>query len=468
MPETLPDRLPPYNADAEAAVLGAALLDPAALDLVVERMRADDFFRNAHARVFEAIKALSLGRGPVDLVTVQGWLASRNLLEAVGGPVGLARLTEMVASASNVEAYINIVLDAAQLRRVIAAAAIASQAAFEPGAEASKVADQAAAIMLDAADHRASSRPEDAGAVVMRTIELIQNYEQQKAIDHPTGFKALDDILLGFHAGEMTIVAARPGMGKTALCMNFAVELGVMQGKPGAVFSLEMPADQVMLRVVSSMSSVDLHTMRSGRLLQQDRDRVTRAAEALSKAPMYFTNPGQMDLDGIRASLRRLRRERGITWAVVDYLQKIPSGLRRVDTRAQEVGYISRTLSLTGLDLGIRMIVAAQLNRESVRGNGEAPSRRPRVSDLRDSGEIEQDANNVLMIWRDQVEEGESAGDEAAEIIVGKQRQGRTGTAHLVWQGRFVRFAKPYVQQPVPTSSVHSSDDRPWRPKGKP
>jgi replicative DNA helicase len=431
-------------------VLGAALLDPSAADMVIERMHADDFFRLAHQRVFEAIRDLA-GRGVVvDLVTVADYLGTKQQLESIGGPATLADLTAKVASASNVEAYIQRVTSKTQLRRLIAAAAQIQQECFEHQEDPAMVVDHAAALVLDATDSRSATRPRDAAEVVMRTLDVISANKKREGIQMSTGFTALDSMLLGFHPGQMVVVAGRPGMGKTALALNFALDLALRQGLPGAVFSLEMQSEDLMLRMLSSMSSVDFHALRSGRLREDELRRVTMAAEKLSSAPMYITEPGRLDLDGIRANLRRMKRQLNIRWVVIDYLGLVNSGLRRVDTRAQEIGYISRTLKHTFLDLGLAGIVAAQLNRESVRTTGsETVTRRPRLSDLRDSGEIEQDADNVLMLHRTDADL-DAQGDLEAEIIIAKQRQGRTGTVSVVWQGHYVRF-QPAV--PVNTRS---------------
>lgn len=447
---TAPTENLPAALEAEAAVLGAALLDPSALDTMLASLRGDDFYRNAHQRVFEACKRLVAAGQTVDLVTVQAHLSAAGQLDAIGGPVALAGLTEATASTYNVDAYVKLVRDRAQTRRLMAVSALIRQEALENIEEPARAADRAVSLILDTADNQLGHRPEGVAEVMRRTIEQIEQAKKRTGLEMSTGFRALDALLLGLHPGHMTVVAARPGMGKTALCMNMASELAVVQGIPGVIFSMEMRNEDLMTRMLASMASVDFAALRSGRLDSSETGRLINAATHLSKARLFITNPGTLDLDGIRASIRRLQRQEGIRWVMVDYLGLVPSGLKKVDTRAQEIGYISRTLKKTFLDTGVVGIVAAQLNRESVRTTGSATqARRPRLSDLRDSGEIEQDADDVLMIWRPDADDASATsgmpddGDLESEVIVAKQRQGRTGVVPLVWQGRYVRFQNP-------------------------
>lgn len=465
------ERSLPYNLDAEAAVLGACLLDPTALDIALEQMRTSDFFKHGHQRVFEACKALAGSNQPVDLVTVQGWLVNQGYIDSVGGSVALAGLTERVASAANVEAYIKIVAEGAQLRALIAKTAQIQQMAYEPGAVAATVMDHAAAVMLDSEMAHTSSRPEAIGDVMVRTMDLIHSYEKRTEIDHATGFPELDEILQGMHPGEMTVIAGRPGSGKTAFGLNIATELGVVQKRPGAIFSFEMNPEMLLIRMVSSIGSVDATHIRRGRLTEQEKNNLVRASSLAFTAPIHLTKPGQMDVDGIRVGIRRMKKLLGITWAFVDYIQRVPSGLKRADNRAQEVGHISRTLADVARDTGVRLLVAAQLNRDSVKSNAgtNSPARKPRLSDLRESGDIEQDASNVLLLHRpglENMEELDQVGDQEAEVIVAKQRNGQTGLVKLAWQGKYTRYARIAAPPPPPASgwSPDQNRRRPYEP----
>lgn len=455
------DRTPPHAIEAEMAVLGAALMDPMALDTTLASMTADDFFKGSHRMVFEACKAIQANNKPVDLITIQDYLNVHHQLEAVGGPVALAGFSEMVASATNVESYIKLVTSKSQLRRIISVAKLTELDAYTNQDDAAGVADRAASAMLDASDDRATSRPEPAGDVVVRSMKLVSELGKRKAIDHATGFHGFDNLTHGLDPGSMTVIAGRPGSGKTALCMNIALEFGLAQKRPGAVFSLEMDPEHLMLRMLSSGASVDLENIRAGRLRPDELHHLGEMGKHLYGAPIYFTSPGQLDLDGIRANIRRLAKQKGITWVVIDYLQKVTSGLKRVENRATEVGHIARALKDCFRDLGLRGIVAAQLNRDSEkRVGGETQPKPPRLSDLRESGDIEQEADNVGLLFHPGGE-----GDPAsiglpthAQLIVAKQRMGQTGTVDLAWQGRYTRFDNP--ERGAFSSEGGSSDDQ--------
>jgi replicative DNA helicase len=450
MPETLPsttpslDRLPPHNADAEAAVLGACLLDPAALDLALDALRADDFFRNAHQKAYQAIAELHKANRPVDLVTVQDWLASRGLLEAVGGPVGLAGLTEKVASASNVEAYARLVKEKAKLRRLIATCAQISQECYTNADNASQVVDSAENLVLDIGREAGSQQVQRVESMMMSVIETVESYRARKGAitGLSTGFAKLDELTAGMHPGQLIVAAGRPGSGKTAFALNIAQHVAIEHGKPVLVYSLEMTNQELLFRLICSKGSVDSSRLRRGNIENAEMGRLVNAATHMSKAPLYINDDSRMDIQSLRSSVRRMVKEHGIQLVVVDYLQLLTvEGFK--EDRTREVTMISGALKAIAKEMKIPVLVASQLNRGVEQRQGAKSESKPRLSDLRESGSIEQDADVVLLIHRRamyQPKDGTEEVDNTADIIIAKQRSGPTGEVQLTFVGQYTRF----------------------------
>ena len=447
MPEPIPnDRQPPHNDDAEAAVLGACMLVPAALDTVLEILRRDDFFRGFHQRVFEAVADLHARSQPVDLVTVQDWLATRGLLEGAGGSVGLAGLTEKVASAANVEAYARLVLEKAKLRRLISTCAQITQDCYENTENASQVVDAAENRVLDIGREEGTQAVERIEKMMMGAIETIERYRRQggAVTGLPTGFKEIDELTAGMHPGQLIVAAGRPGSGKTAFALNIASHVAMNHGKPVAIYSLEMTKQELLFRLLCSCGSVDSRNLRRGKLENHEMGRLVNAATNLTRAPLYINDASRWDIQSLRSSVRRMVKQEGIGLVMVDYLQLMHvEGMEKPD-RVREVTMISGALKAIAKELNIPVLVASQLNRGVEMRQGAKSESKPRLSDLRESGSIEQDADVVMLIHRKSMQprEGDAVAepDNTADVIIAKQRSGPTGDVSLVFLGQYTRF----------------------------
>jgi replicative DNA helicase len=447
MPETVPnDRQPPHNDDAEAAVLGACLLVPAALDTALEMLRRDDFFRGFHQRVFEAVADLHARSQPVDLVTVQDWLGSRGLLEGAGGAVGLAGLTEKVASAANVEAYARLVKEKAKLRRLISVCAQITQECFVNTENAAQVVDSAENAVLDVGREEGSQAVERIEKMMMGAIETIERYRRQggAVTGLSTGFREIDELTAGLHPGQLVVAAGRPGSGKTAFALNIASHVAMNQAKPVVVYSLEMTKQELLFRLLCSAGSVDSSKLRRGKLENHEMGRLVNAATNLNRAPLYINDSSRLDIQSLRSSVRRMVKEVGAQLIVVDYLQLMHvEGMERPD-RVREVTMISGALKALAKEMNIPVLVASQLNRGVEMRQSSKTESKPRLSDLRESGSIEQDADVVLLIHRKSMQQRDpddsSEPDNTADVIIAKQRSGPTGDVSLVFLGQYTRF----------------------------
>jgi replicative DNA helicase len=458
MPPTLEniDRQPPNSPEAEAAVLGACLLDPNALDQALDLLRKDDFFRLGHQRVYEAVADLHARSQPVDLVTVQEWLAGRGQLEAAGGPVGLATLTEKVASASNVEAYARLVREKAKLRRLIATCAQISQECYTNNDNAAQVVDTAENMVLDIGRDEGTQQVQKVEDMMMSVIETVERYrKRQGAITGlATGFTELDSLTAGLHPGQLVVAAGRPGSGKTAFALNIASHVAIDLAKPVLVYSLEMTNQELLFRLICAKGSVDSSRLRRGQLDQGEMGRIVNAATHLQKAPLYINDNSRLDIQSLRSSVRRMVKEKGIELVVVDYLQLLTvEGFK--DDRVREVTMISGALKAIAKEMKIPVLVASQLNRGVEQRQGAKGDSKPRLSDLRESGSIEQDADVVMLLHRRilhqsdaQTDGGEP--DNSADLIIAKQRSGPTGDLKLTFLGQYTRFenAAPGGYQP--------------------
>lgn len=447
MPDPIPDdRQPPHNDDAEAAVLGACLLVPAALDSALEILRQEDFFRGSHRRVFEAVVELHARSQPVDLVTVQDWLASRGLLEGIGGSVALVGLTDKVASAANVEAYARLVKEKSKLRRLISVCAQISQDCYGAAENAAQVVDSAENQVLDIGRTEGTQAVERIEKMMMGAIETIERYRRQggAVTGLATGFREIDELTAGLHPGQLVVAAGRPGSGKTAFALNIASHVAMSGNQPVVVYSLEMTKQELLFRLLCSSGSVNSSNLRRGRLENHEMGRLVNAATNLTKAPLYIYESSRLDIQTLRSSVRRMVKEVGVKLVVVDYLQLMHvEGMERVD-RVREVTLISGALKAIAKEMNIPVLVASQLNRGvEMRQSGKTESR-PRLSDLRESGSIEQDADVVMLIHRaalrprDGNETAEP--DNSADVLIAKQRSGPTGDVSLVFLGQYTRF----------------------------
>jgi len=443
------DKVPPHNLDAEQSVLGALLLDPGALPRVARFLRPEDFYLEAHRQIYEAVLALDEAGRPVDLVTVTTWLQDAGVLERIGGVTYVASLAALEPTAANVEYHARIVEEKALLRSVIQVATRIAGLGYEGGEDAERLMDEAERMLLELAARRSSSifvSIKDVLQEIFRYIE--ERYRNKGKISGiGSGFTDLDRLLCGFQPGDLIIVAGRPAMGKTSLGLTIAHQVALHHQVPVAVFSLEMSRAQLVQRVLCAEAMVDQQKVRSGHLNEGDWARLAEAADRLARAPLYIDDAAVLSPRQLRAKARRLQADKGLGLIVVDYLQ-LMQGTRRVENRQQEIADISRSLKSIAKDLNVPVLALAQLSR-SVESRQD---KRPIMSDLRESGSIEQDADVVMFIYRDEYYQPETEKRGIAEIIVAKQRNGPTGLVELAFLKEYTRFmnlAREAPEEPV-------------------
>ncbi|SEM82728.1 replicative DNA helicase [Lihuaxuella thermophila] len=436
MSDLFADRLPPHNHEAEQAVLGAILLEPSVLISVNERLKAEDFYRQAHQRLFQVINDLAEKGEPVDLVTLTSELQDRKLLEEVGGVPYLTELASVVPTAANVDYYAKIVEEKAILRRLIRTATQIAAAGYTGGEEVTQVLNEAEKRILEISQRRIRG-----GFIPIRDV-LIESYEQIEALHFnksgingiPSGFVDLDRMTSGFKGSDLIILAARPSMGKTAFALNVAQNVAVRAGKTVAIFNLEMSAAQMVMRMLAAEGNIDAQAFRTGNLNEEDWEKLTMAISTLSEAPIFIDDTPGVTVYDIRAKLRRLQAEHGLGLVVIDYLQLI-SG-RGGESRQQEISEISRSLKLMARELDVPVIALSQLSRAVE----QRQDKRPMLSDLRESGSIEQDADLVAFLYRDDYYNEDSEKKNIAELIIGKQRNGPVGKVELLFLKNYNKF----------------------------
>ncbi len=431
-------RIPPYSQEAETAVLGGILLNNEALPLVQDVISPEDFYVEANRRIYEAIESLSMSSLPVDHVTLGNELKNRGDLEKIGGVVTLATLTDSVATIANVDHYANIVKENAAVRRMIYAAQEVVASGFSDYGDAGEFLDSAEASVFKASQQNLGSPYTHVSQIVnkaFRDLELAAG-RSGEITGVPTGFHSLDKKTAGFQPSDLIIIAGRPAMGKTSLALNMAVNAAKETKRPAIIFSLEMSKDQLVRRMLSSEGRVDATRMRSNMLGKDDWPRLIEAANILSQTEIYLDDSAPMTPIEIRAKSRRLMAEKSLSLVIIDYLQLMHAGGRRKDNREQEISEISRTLKGLAKELNVPVIAISQLNR----GVENRPDKRPMMSDLRESGAIEQDADLILFVYRDEIYNKETEKAGIAEIIIGKQRSGPTGTVEARFFNEFTRF----------------------------
>lgn len=429
---------PPANAEAEQSVLGAILVRPEVLDRVADLIAAGDFYREAHGRIFQAMLDL-YGRGdPVDLVTVSALLAERGHLEGVGGPVFLAGLSEQVGFATNADYYAGLVHDKAVLRRLLDTTQEIAGACFGPVEDVAEFLDTAEQKIFEVAESKVRLGFQPLSALVEKEIsnlEAIWHRDISRITGVESGFKDLDHLTAGFQDSDLIIIAARPSMGKTALALNIAYNAAFKPQKHVAFFSLEMSREQLVRRLLSSVGKVDASNLRRAFLSTMEWANLQTAAGYLLDCPIYIDDTPAATVLDIRAKARRLKADGKLNMLVIDYLQLI-RGRADVHSREQEISEISRSLKALAKELKVPVIVLSQLNRKVE----DRPNKRPQLADLRESGAIEQDADVVIFIYRDEVYREDSPEQGTAEIIIGKQRNGPTGKIKLNFQAKYTTF----------------------------
>ncbi len=441
---------PPANPEAEQSVLGAILVRPAVLDLVADVIAPGDFYREAHGRIFQAMLDL-YGRGdPVDLVTVTALLAERGQLEGAGGPVFLAGLSEQVGYSTNAEYYAGLVHNKAILRRLLDTTQEIAGACFGPVENVAEFLDSAEQKIFEVAESKVRLGFQPLAALVEKeiaTLEAIWHRDKGRITGVESGFKDLDNLTAGFHESDLIIIAARPSMGKTALALNIAFNAAYKKPQvPVAFFSLEMSREQLVRRLLSSVGEVDASNLRRAFLSTIEWANLQNAAGYLLDCPIYIDDTPAATVLDIRAKARRLKAEGKLGMLVIDYLQ-LMRGRADVHSREQEISEISRSLKALAKELKVPVIVLSQLNRRLE--DRPHPHKRPQLADLRESGAIEQDADVVIFIYRDEVYREDSPDKGTAEIIVGKQRNGPTGKIKLNFRDKYTTFAS-YEQEEAP------------------
>ena len=432
-------RVPPHNADAEKSVLGCMMQDRDALSSALELLTADDFYQPANREIFDAMHMLSTQGMPVDLVTVDEELTRRGTLDGVGGFGYLVELSQSMPSTVNARAYMQIVDEKATLRRMIQATGNIAASCYSQADPVSEILGVAEKSIFDIIMRRneGSTLSHIADVLPATYLRIEQLYQLKGGIDGvPTGFIDLDNLLTGLHGGELVIVGARPSMGKSSFGMNVVDYAATMAGRTAAVFSLEMPKDQLAMRLLCGDARVDMQSVRHGSLRDDDWVKLSSALGPLAAANIYIDDTSGITPSQLRSRCRRLKMERGLDLIVVDYLQLMSSD-SHAENRQNEVSEISRNLKSIAKELDVPLVALAQLSR----AGAQRSDKRPILSDLRDSGAIEQDADVILFLHREEYYDPNTEDKNVAEVIVAKQRNGPLGTVKLAWLGQYTRFA---------------------------
>ncbi len=443
-----PLKVPPHSLEAEQAILGGLMLDNSAWDQVADSITEEDFYRHDHQIIYRAIAELAAQNKPLDVVTLSEWLDNNGELETVGGLAYLGGLAKNTPSAANIKAYAAIVRERSILRQLVTIGGRISESAFNTeGRSSSEILDEAERLVFEIAEKGARGKQGFVGIkeLLNQAVDRIDMLFQQDdpITGVPTGWKDFDEKTSGLQPGDLIIVAGRPSMGKTSFAMNIAEHAAIHAGLPVAVFSMEMPGDSLAMRMISSIGRIDQHRLRTGKLDDDDWPSLTKAVGILAEAPLFIDDTPALSPNELRARARRLSRETGqLGLIVIDYLQlmQVPGNN---ENRAAEISLISRSLKSLAKELNTPVIALSQLNRSLE----QRPNKRPVMSDLRESGAIEQDADLIVFIYRDEVYNEDSADKGVAEIIIGKQRNGPIGTVRQTFLGQYTRF-EDYISAP--------------------
>ncbi len=438
MSDLFSDRIPPHNIEAEQAVLGAVFLEPEALTTATELLMPEDFYRAAHQRIFSVMVDLSEKGEPIDLVTVTSELQDRKLLEEIGGVSYLSDLANSVPTAANIEYYGHIVEEKSLLRRLIRTATDIAANGYAREDEVEEILNEAEKNILEVAQRK------NTGAFVSIKDVLVDAYDNIEQLQNkkgditgiPTGFVELDRMTAGFQRNDLIIVAARPSVGKTAFALNIAQNVATKTDENVAIFSLEMGAEQLVMRMLCAEGNIDAQRLRTGDLQSEDWQKLTMAMGSLSNAGIYIDDTPGVRVSDIRAKCRRLKQEKGLGMILIDYMQLIRGNGKSGENRQQEVSEISRSLKGLARELEVPVISLSQLSR----GVESRQDKRPMMSDIRESGSIEQDADIVAFLYRDDYYDKESESKNIIEIIIAKQRNGPVGTVELAFVKEYNKF----------------------------
>lgn len=433
-------RVPPHNLEAEESVLGSMMLSKAAVGDTLEILRPEDFYRETHQRICEAIRDLFAQGEPVDAITVGEELRRRGDLEPVGGLPYIHTLVSAVPTAANATYYAKIVSEHATLRRLIEAGTQIVGDAYEVPEDVEEAVNRAEELIFGVAARRLHQDFRPLSELLVETMEQLERLEARQAdvTGIPTGFADLDRLLSGLQPGNLILVAARPAMGKSSFVVNVAHNVATSEQLPVVVFSLEMSWMEIVQRMICSEARVDTSKIRTGKMSQAEWLRVSRAVGHLAEAPLYIDDTASISMGEIRAKCRRLKSKVGLGLVVVDYIQLMTSP-RRTENRVQEVGDISRSMKILAKELDVPVMGVSQLSRNPEQA-GRGSDRRPRLADLRESGSLEQDSDVVMFVYRDEMYNKETEKRGEAEIIVSKHRNGPTDTVELAFLGQYTKF----------------------------
>lgn len=436
------ERVPPHSLEAEVSVLGSCLISKDAVVVALEVLKPDDFYRNAHRVVFEAVQALSGASEPVDAVTVTEWLSRHGRLDDVGGAAALYDLTDQVPTAANAAYYARIVRDRALLRNLIEAGGKVTQLGYEPTDDALAAVDRAETIVYELSQAGGASELQPLNELLTESFEKLEKLSKEgsEVTGLSTGFDDLDRLTAGLQKQNLVIIAARPSMGKSGLALGIAEYVAIDTNKPVLLFSLEMSKTEIVNRMLSSQARIESGRLRTGRLDDPHWRALGEALGRMNDAPLYIDDTPSITMLEIRAKARRLDQRMksvgGLSLIVVDYLQLMSSN-RRTDNRVQEVAEFSRGLKMLAKELDVPVVALSQLSRQPE----SRTDKRPMLSDLRESGSIEQDADIVGFIYRDEVYDNESPDKGTAELIIAKHRNGAVGKVQLAFLAHYAKFA---------------------------
>jgi replicative DNA helicase len=436
-------KLPPQNVEAEQSVLGGILIENDAINKVMEILTPEDFYRDAHRRIYNALLNLSVRDEPADLITLTNELRKIDQLDAAGGASYIASLIDSVPTAANIEYYAKIVKEKSILRQLIQTSTDIITESYQDRSDVESFLDEAERSIFQISENRVRPSFYPIRDIVKQSFKTLERlYEKKELVTGvPSGFKELDQMTAGFQPSDLIIVAGRPSMGKTAFCLNVAQYAAIEKRTPVAIFSLEMSKEQLVIRLLCSEAHVEGTRLRTGFLSEGDWPRLTIAAGNLSEAPIFIDDTAALSVLELRAKARRLKADQGLGMVIIDYLQ-LMKGRTRVESRQQEISEISRSLKAVAKELNIPVIAVSQLSRRTEERTGM----RPQLSDLRESGAIEQDADLILFLYRDEVynrsEDNPNRGK--AEMIIGKQRNGPTGKIELAFLSKFTTFKDLY------------------------
>jgi len=432
------DKIPPQNLEAERSVLGAMLIEKEAIARAIDFLRKESFYSETHQMIFQTIVEMYDKDKAVDFVTVAEELRKAKLLKEVGGATYLSNLINSVATAANVDYYAKIVQEKAILRNLIRAATQIVTDGYTDTKDVSEILDQAEQAIFNITQSKVQAGFLPVSEMVHGSIETIENLykKKEKVPGVPSGFIDLDRKTGGFYSSNLVVIAGRPSMGKTSFCLSIARNVGISESLPVAIFSLEMSREEIVLRLLCSVAKVSMHKVRTGFIDKKDWTPLTNAASILSNAPIFIDDSPAISILEIKARARRLQAERGLALIIIDYLQLMPGRTGRAEYRQQDISEITRSLKNMAKELKIPVIAISQLSRETEKRQ----SKRPQLSDLRESGAIEQDADLVAFIYREDYYDPKNAPPGVTEIIIGKQRNGPTGSVKLKFLNEYTCF----------------------------